>query len=124
MSYGCYIGIPFEWGGRGPKSYDCWGLVRELYQTDHQIVLPDYLGVTNPNEIASIMTTEKSAWRRFDDPVEKSVALIARNGLWSHVGYVISERHFLHTWEASGGVTRAEVKRWWYRIEGFYQYVG
>lgn len=35
------IGKPFEYSGRGPDAYDCYGLAVELYRRAN-IVLPDY----------------------------------------------------------------------------------
>lgn len=35
------LGLPFADGGRGPDSYDCWGIVREVYRR-YGVTLPDY----------------------------------------------------------------------------------
>lgn len=35
-----YIGAPWQSGGNGPESYDCWGLVRAVYRDIAGIELP------------------------------------------------------------------------------------
>ena len=41
-----------------------------------------------------------------------------------HVGYVIDDSRFIHTWEESGGVTIERLSQWRGRIMGFYEYAG
>ena len=35
------VGKPFKWGGRGPESFDCWGLVRFAFERATGIQVED-----------------------------------------------------------------------------------
>ncbi len=46
-NYTDLLGKPFEYGGRGPDAFDCYGLAVELYRRA-AMVLPDYASSDQP----------------------------------------------------------------------------
>jgi cell wall-associated NlpC family hydrolase len=117
------IGVPFEWGGRGPDKFDCYGLVMHLYREAHGVELPDYMSPSNSTTAAIMMAKEMSLWKSVDQQVN-SVVLIRVNSMAAHVGFVLNSSKFTHTWEKSGGVVVERLSTWQRRIIGYYEYVG
>ena len=116
------IGVPFEMGGRGPKSYDCYGLVRELARRWDGVSLPDYTSPADAGRISALFALELRLWQSCERR-PGAVALIHIPG-HTHCGYVLDNLYMLHTWQASGGVVRERLFEWQRRIKGFYRYVG
>ena len=123
MNYSDYIGLPFEYGARGPDCFDCYGLVMELYYQDHGIKLKEIKSSSNIKEIAMLMSADLILWKKAKNQ-RGSVVLLNVCGLASHVGYAIGNDKFIHTWERSGGVVIEKMSDWRHKILGFYQYAG
>lgn len=115
------VGVPFAYGGRGPDTFDCYGLVRELYARDG-ISIPDYTSPTDGGLITAMMALELYLWEECA-PTPGAVVLFRVPGN-SHVGYLTSPTHFVHTWAESNGVLRERLSTWERRVRGFYRYVG
>ena len=127
------IGVPFAYGGRGPNTYDCFGLLIELERRSTGRIVPDVRSPESLAEIADALDIEKFKWdclweKSTDDAVpfaalEAGSAIMIRvNGLACHVGFIHKPRHFLHTWEGTGGVTQEKLELWRHRILGVYKY--
>ncbi len=127
------IGVPFKYGGRGQDALDCYGLVMtcERRQTGREI--PDYRSPEVLRDIADQIAAEKYRWHchaakpsegviPFTEMLPGRVLEIRIKGLACHVGYIHRARHFLHTWEATGGVTEESIELWRHRILGVYEY--
>ena len=131
IDYNSLTGVPFVKGARGPQAYDCYGLLSECHLRDGRNI-PDYRSPSDQTAIAKLMLQEKSKWReiwrRGDSEFRHSLIspgntiLFSILGLPSHVGYALSTREFLHTWEKSGGVTVERISYWKNRIYGIYNY--
>ena len=119
--YADLIGVPFEYGGRGPEAYDCYGLVKKLHHDDG-IILPDYKSPTEGASITALMMSETRLWE--ECPIAPGRTLLFRVPGNLHVGYLISSDRFIHTWERSGGVTIERFSDWKSRLMGCYKYVG
>lgn len=117
------IGTPFKYGGRGNGAYDCYGLVMELHKRKG-ITLPDYLSPTDKGIIASMMASQITLWEKVDQPRPGDVILFRIGRFNCHVGVLISDFEFIHTYEASGGVCTEYLSSWDRRIEGYYRYAG
>lgn len=116
------IGAPFVYGGRGENGmYDCYGLLLELNKRQG-IDLPDYRSPTESRIIAGIFLREKQLWQRCD-PEPGCAVLFRVKNLFCHVGFVLDNDSFIHTWEQSGGVLIERLSDWESRIEGYYKYV-
>lgn len=118
-----YIGIPFEYKGRGPDAYDCYGLLRKLYQEHRGILIPDYNSETEVERIAMQFSAGIEDWVEVEK--REGVAVLMRvSGLGAHVGYVIGDGKFIHTWERTGGVAIERLDTWKNLIIGYYDYAG
>src|ERR1051325_7200586 len=116
------LGKPFEWGGRGPDSFDCYGLVKFVLGRNG-INIPDYpsnkSGVLNSLMILSEM-------RKFEKSnAEDGAVAVFRMDFSgpSHVGIVVDRNAFLHITENTQ-VVREELSAplWNRRIVGFYKW--
>ena len=116
------IGVPFERGGRGPHSFDCYGLCRYIIERDSGVKAPDYGAPADAAQIQALMVGSVCFWKRLDEPKEGCVVMFRTGRLITHVGIVISDSRFIHTWEHSGGVVTERLDPWKHRIVGFYEY--
>lgn len=118
------IGVEFEYGGRGPSSYDCWGLVQECYRRWHGVDLPDYRSTSNASENAVLMEKEGlRLWRQLPSIEKGSVILIRVKRLGAHVGFVHSDTRFIQSLE-NMGVIESRIDKFQRQILGAYKYVG
>jgi cell wall-associated NlpC family hydrolase len=117
------IGAPFVTGGRGPDSFDCYGLVMHLLREHHGIAIPDFKSSADQTVIMAKFAAGVQAWREVP-PMAGAVALFRIGRHISHCGYLLDSTQMVHTWEQSGGVVIERLDPWRRRIAGFYQYVG
>ncbi|GEM_PF-232713 len=130
ISFGDLIGKPFQENGRGPASYDCYGLVIEVMRR-FGIDLPDYnllCSGHDPKDIEAAVEAASAEWEKIDGPEIGSLVTIAYPfpGSVSHVGVVIDMDRFIHARQATGGVSidRLSSAAWNKRIRGYYRYIG
>lgn len=116
------IGIPFKRGGRGPTSFDCYGLCRYIIERDSGIKAPDYESPEDTGVIQALMVGSATFWKRLEKPRVGCVVMFRTGRFITHVGIISSESHFIHTWEQSGGVVIERLQPWKHRIVGFYEY--
>lgn len=115
------IGAEFEYGGRGPDRYDCFGLLKEMYRRQG-VIIPEQISTDDEGQNqARILLNASTQWQKTTQ--RPGVAVLFRLGrLICHVGFVLDDRYFLHAWEKTGGVTREKLSDWTRRIAGFYDY--
>jgi cell wall-associated NlpC family hydrolase len=114
------IGKPFAWKGRGPDTFDCYGLVEEI-ERRHGRRVPDYLSPTTFQTISDLVNKSVSHWT----PCEMgpgAVVTIRVGRYVSHVGVVLPHGRMLHSWERSGGVCIERLDQWSARITGAYRF--
>lgn len=122
------IGVPFAYGGRGPDTYDCYGLVMEMARRDG-MALPDFGNGADwmlpgkQNRVAGMMGASLFQWRPIDSR-PGAVALIRIGRFVSHVAYQIDQHRLIHAWDQQVGVSVIKIDEWKHRIVGFYEYVG
>lgn len=124
MNYAELIGIPFAYGGRDEKAFDCYGLLMYLFRHDSGIELPDYKSVKDQKRIMAMISMGIMDWKKVEPKAPSAGLAIAFKiaGLISHVGYTIGNGKFIHTWESSGGVVIESLSDWNHRIVGFYEF--
>lgn len=91
-----YIGLPFRHRGRGPDTYDCYGLLMALYK-DLGIDIHEVTYGIRPSEQTDIISHEREAsWIPCE--VKPGVCLLFRDQFRgaAHVGMAIDDDRFIH----------------------------
>ncbi len=115
------IGIPFQYGGRGPATFDCYGLLKELHARQG-IDIPDYVSPEDGARITALFACQMQFWKECKQEAGATVLLRIPGN--THVGYMLDQNKMIHSWEGSHGVTVERLDIWKPRIRGFYRYVG
>jgi cell wall-associated NlpC family hydrolase len=116
------VGTPFAYGGRGPQTFDCYGLVMAA-SLRNGVTLPEFGFANDQALISAMMGVTMPQWE--ETPCRPGAVVLLRVGRWvSHCGYMVDENRMIHTWDKSGGVTTQRLEDWKQRIVGFYKYVG
>ena len=113
----------FAFNGRGPAFYDCYGLVKALYEDIHAVVLPDFKSPEDAETIFAMMTLQLHQWDIVYDMPGVLISMTLPNG-GGHVGLSLGDGRFIHIWERSGGVRIENIEDWQRFIQGFHIYVG
>ena len=116
------IGRPYCRGACGPDEFDCWGLVRYIFEQIHGIAMPVIAvgpaEADTPDNVAAIKrAAEISGWRPSDDrgPAEHDIVLMSGvDG--RHVGVMVAANGtllLLHCVEPQGVCAQplAEMQR-------------
>ena len=125
-----YERCKFEEKGRGPLAFDCWGLLKWVYENDHpdKIILPGYEWcyekTTDRDRLAKAIFDERQErWKQVESPREFDAVLLRMRGVPMHVGIATKDCHMLHcsmgigtTYEPFNGL------RWKDKVMGFYRY--
>ena len=118
-----YMGLPFVEGGRGPASFDCAGLLADIYR-QRGIELPAWPCPADDAGKRGAIADGVRDWLRLDAPQPWcGVALRVDSPRFvSHVGCVLPDcLRFIHTTAESGvTVERLDSPRWAGRIAGYY----
>ena len=126
--YADLVGKPFQWGARGPESFDCYGLVMEALRRMGRRC-PDIASPEERELVAGLALENQPYWTSVAER-PGAVALIEvkrridgriRTDL-SHVGVVLPFGQLLHAWHETGGVTVEDIELWRRRIHGFYEF--
>lgn len=99
-----YVGKRHVPGGRGPETFDCWGLLRWIYIHRYGLSLPSLPGISSnvalriAKEIAE--QTEKD-WDQVDEPFDGCAVAMSQSSVYHHVGVFIEAdgRKVLHCWD-------------------------
>lgn len=119
------LGKPFSNGGRGPDSYDCWGLVCEIFRM-YRAELPDYkISCKDASRIHHEIDIQRKYWSRCETDKIPTPALVVirfnQTVFCNHTGVYIGEGKFIHTAEKLGvHIDRIDSPAWRRKIEGFY----
>jgi len=119
------IGTPFEEGGRfsrGTNGLDCYGLIQEI-GIRQGIEYPERQFSNHRDVIGALMSVQMDQWEVCDKE-PGAVILFKIKGVACHVGVVVNEFKFLHTWEGSGGVCLERISLWERKIVDFYRLKG
>ena len=105
------LGLPFADGGRGPDSYDCWGIVREVYRR-YGVTLRDYpISAMDAVKIGQQMTRDAPDWAEVHNPLPVPCLVVIQLacGSWAnHVGVHIGNNQFIHAYSNRQGATKYE----------------
>lgn len=119
------IGKPFEFGSRGPNTFDCYGLCMEVYKRLGR-ELPDYpTSFGNYTEDNETYVNGKANFIRLEKPVPFClVTFMIIRPFVSHVGVVTEDcTHFLSAEvKRFVSIEPLESPRWRGRLDGFWKY--
>ncbi len=119
-----FVGKDFAWGGRGPDTYDCYGLVKAV-QAARGIELPEYASVSDKALIHQLVMAERELFVPLERPEPWCVVALAIHPRFvSHVGVVIDDsRRFIHVMAKTRvSIERLDAPEWAKRIRGFYRW--
>jgi cell wall-associated NlpC family hydrolase len=98
------LGLPFERGGRGPDSYDCYGILKEMYRRSG-VELPDFQTPGDAQSMADVIADESRRWRKVPVGTIGACHTFRVEGVGSHVGFCVEPDRFLHAIEPIGVTT-------------------
>ncbi len=125
------IGRPWLAGGRGPRAFDCWGLVRWCLRRRFAVEVPEI--PVDPEDLRAVCETfrahpERRRWRSVDRPAEGDAVLMRQSRHPVHVGLwlEVDGGGVLHAVRDAGVVFQRpqELATHGWRIEGFYRFDG
>lgn len=89
-----YIGKSWEIGGRGPDSFDCWGLLMDIYKKRFDIDLPNFEGINLENVMIAAKAIDRNIkndyWREIKLPIDECAVGLSRNKVMHHVGVYLN----------------------------------
>lgn len=98
------LGMPYVRGARGPDSYDCYGLVKEMFHRAGNDV-PDFDCPGSLEEIEALISDKQRRWRRIPIGTVGAIITFRVEGYGAHVGYMLQNDRFIHAWESTGVTT-------------------
>lgn len=114
------LGTPYVRGARGPDSYDCYGLAREMFRRAGTIV-PDFASPGTIEKVAELIAANECRWRKVPYGTPGALVTFRVEGVGSHVGYVVGSDRFIHAFEGTG-VTTERLTNGNFKPMGFYVY--
>jgi murein DD-endopeptidase len=124
-SYIDLVGKEFEWGGRGPNKYDCYGLAKEIYNRN-DLELPEVVSPKTCKTIhEGIMDNIKGVVEQIDGPEPLCfVGFMFHPPYMSHIGIVLEDLiRFMHISDKTRVcVERLDNLLWKNKITGFYRW--
>jgi hypothetical protein len=120
-----YLDKQYEAGGRGPDSFDCYGLASVVYEEKNGVALPELWTPESMEKKHELFTEMKdSQFQVLEEP--RSWCLIAfsiRRPFVTHIGVVLDDRsHFIHILKHRRvTIERFDMDLWRRKIEGFYE---
>lgn len=118
-----YIGLPFEEQGRGPGGYDCWGLVRLVYEKELGMLLPSWAADHRDESFDTANSRFLGALPQFEKlqkPEPFIMALFNSSSHVFHIGVLISEKRMLHTVKGIGACVQ-DLSSFKNQLKGFYR---
>ena len=84
-----YITKAWSSGGAGPDDFNCYGLVRDVYRTQWDIDLPEFM--VEADDIRATVGTiadelKKARWEELDGPEHGALTLFSYRVVPTHVG--------------------------------------
>lgn len=117
------LGKKFEYGGRGPDTYDCYGLCMEVYKRIGKD-LPEFGFATKAEIIHEMIKTGKEYFEKIDTPEPYClIAFYIRYPYVSHIGVMLEPPYFIHILEKTQvTIERIDSPVWQRKIAGFYRW--
>lgn len=106
------IGKKFVSGGRGPDEFDCWGLLRWVYDKHWGISLPEYGGILpgTPDATRAIAHgAEMGEWHESKQAVDGCAVGLSKHKIFHHVGVftALDGGLVVHAYDQTGVVAQS-----------------
>ena len=98
-----FIGRPYVWGAEGPRSFDCSGFTKYVYNA-FGVDLPHYTG----SQIGEGSAVSRKNLKKGD------LVFFNTDGPVSHVGIYIADDEFIHASSGSGKITVSNLSEGYY----------
>ena len=124
LNFNNLIGKPFNHGSKGPDSYDCYGLCREVLRRVG-IYIPDKDRFEDLTMRHSAIEQGKSQYTKLEGPEPFSMVTFKLRGNYvTHMGIVLEDgRRFIHILKSRCvAIERLDNIVWKAKIDGFYKY--
>ena len=117
------IGKKFEYGGRGPDIYDCYGLCMEIYKRKG-IKLKEYLSTDEPSIVSDLINGQDFCVRIEKPEPFCFVLFRVHTQYTTHIGVVLPDcKRFIHVMpKKEVSIERLESLSWKNRTKGYYKY--
>ena len=127
---GKYVGLPYSKCGRGPKTFDCWGLLQHVAKEEFGWFWDDYEEAYKGHGMATgedglAAAYASGMWKAIErkDVQPGDVVHLAHAQHLAHVGLMLDNRCFLHVVANQDScIERLDSKVWLNRIKGFYRW--
>lgn len=116
------LGKRFEYGGRGPDSFDCYGLAMELFRRMGKRLPEQYASSTDAAVNHGEIVTGVQALRRLDGPAYGALVLFRVVPPYiSHLGVMLDRWQFLHVMQKRAvTLERIDSLYWHDKVAGYY----
>lgn len=88
------IGKPWESGATGPDKFDCWGLVRYVFEQRRGLYLSPHVGISEKGMLAIARASKEEVgkrWERVDAPSHFCGVGMSHGSHVEHVGVWLDE---------------------------------
>lgn len=121
---GKYIGLEYELGSKGPRTFDCWGLMVWIYKQEFNLDIGEGVFYLTKQDRAIQLEQHLSKWTKVNQPSMGDGILFTIGGKIPHCGLYIGDNLMLHTVdERLSCIERVTSPKWKSRLEGYYHYL-
>ena len=117
------IGKIFKDGGRGPDSFDCWGLVCDIYENCLGIMLPTYefIAAADQRNASKAALQYREEWEEIPGSKEQPGDVVLFRPC--HVGVVVDRGRMVHIDEGLPACIESYRSAIWLpKLIGFYRH--
>jgi cell wall-associated NlpC family hydrolase len=109
--------------GKPYTTYNCWDLVKNLYNDIYDLDVHQYYGLDVPDykECESLIKTNKGEFFKVERSQPGDIMLLRVLGIECHIGLFIGSGRFIHSLKTSGVVIDS-VSRYSTRVTGYYRH--
>lgn len=114
------LGKEFEYGGRGPDSYDCLGLIYIMMERLN-IILPSKVSIIDRHLRSTALEDSRSMFNRIQKMEPGCIVAFNVAGLVAHVAVALDHNRFIHCQNKKRVcIEKVNDLKWSKRVEGFY----
>lgn len=128
VSQGGLLGAPYEWCGRGPNNFDCWGLIVEIRSRIGQPIIDEWSNIEYSPNISHVAVSNGfnlSCWVKTEEFEPGNIIGLGKNKMLHHTG-IVTPWGIMHTVKVFGALIHKvnELKLNGYNLIQPYSYIG